>query len=80
LLALQEKEGSNLEVSIIRPGGVLAKATAVPGLLVGATMSIKVDELASAMIDEAVTNEKGTRTFECAALRNRGRALLKERK
>lgn len=43
-------------------------------------MSIKVDELASAMIDEAVTNEKGTRTFECAALRNRGRALLKERK
>jgi hypothetical protein len=80
LLALQQKEGSNLEVSIIRPGGVLAKATAVPDLLVGATMSIKVDELASAMIDEAVTNEKGTRTFECAALRNRGRALLKERK
>jgi hypothetical protein len=80
LLALQQKEGSNLEVSIIRPGGVLAKATAVPDLLVGATMSIKVDELASAMIDEAVINEKGTRTLECAALRNRGRALLKERK
>jgi len=52
LLALQQKKGSNLEVSIIRPGGVLAKATAVPDLLVGATMSIKVDELASAMIDE----------------------------
>jgi hypothetical protein len=80
LLALQQKEGSNLDVSIVRPGGVLAIATAVPDLLVGATMSIKVDELASAMIDETVTNEKGTRTFECAALRNRGRALLKERK
>jgi hypothetical protein len=77
---LQQKEGSNLEVPIVRPGGVLAKGTAVPDLLVSATMSIKVDALAAAMIDEAVTNEKGTRTFECAVLRNRGRALLKERK
>ncbi len=44
--------------------------------MVGVTKSIKVDELAAAMIDEAVGGVKGTRTLECDALRNRGRELL----
>ena len=81
MLEVQRREGgSKLEVSIMRPGGVLEKGTMVPNVLVGVTKSIKVDELAAAMIDEAVGEVDGTRTLECDALRNRGRALLKENK
>jgi hypothetical protein len=80
LLEVQKREGSNLEVSIMRPGGVLEKGTVVPNVLVSVTKSIKVDELAAAMIDEAVGELEGTRTLECDALRNRGRVLLKENK
>jgi len=80
LLALQKKEGSNLEVSILRPGGVLATGTLVPNILIGVTNSIKVNELASAMVDEAIGNMKGTRTLENAALLDRGRELLQGNK
>jgi hypothetical protein len=77
VLALHEKDGSNFEVSILRPGGVLVKDTLIPKFLVAPTLSIKVDELAAAMIDEAVAGAPGTRTLECDTLRNRGRELLK---
>jgi hypothetical protein len=40
-------------------------------------MSIKVDELAAAMISEAVQNTKGTRTLENGALRKQGDEMLK---
>lgn len=76
LLALQEKEGSNLEVTIARPGGVVAKNTLMPKLVVASTSSIKLDELAAVLIDEAVAGARGTRTMECDALRNRGSELL----
>ena len=56
---------------------MLSKRTLVPSILVGVTLSIKIEELAAAMIDEAVGDTKGTRTLECEALRNKGRALLK---
>ncbi|KAE8448542.1 hypothetical protein EG329_009423 [Mollisiaceae sp. DMI_Dod_QoI] len=78
LLVIQEKEPS-FEVSIARPGGVLAKDTILPNVLVGATMSIKVDELAAAMISEAVESSKGTRTFESDELRKKGIEILKGR-
>jgi hypothetical protein len=77
LLALQGKEGSNLEVTIMRPGGVLPKNTLMPKFMVSSTSSIKINELAAVMIDEAVAGADGTRTMECDALRNRGRELLK---
>jgi hypothetical protein len=77
VLALHEKEGSNFEVSIMRPGGVLAKNTLVPNFMMAPTLSIKVDELATAMVDEAVAGAPGTRTLECDALRSRGRELMK---
>lgn len=77
LLALHEKEESNLEVTIMRPGGVLPKNTLMPKFLVSWTSSIKIDELAAVMIDEAVAGAGGTRTMECDALRNRGRELLR---
>jgi hypothetical protein len=76
-LTLQEKEGSNLEVTITRPGGVVPKNTWMPNLLVASTSSIKIDELAAVLIDEAVAGANGTRTLECDVLRNRGRQLLK---
>ena len=76
LLALQEKNGSNLEVTITRPGGVVAKNTLMPKVMVTASSSIKLDELAAVLIDEAVAGAKGTRTMECDALRNKGRELL----
>ncbi|KUJ24125.1 uncharacterized protein LY89DRAFT_713044 [Mollisia scopiformis] len=76
LLAIQEKE-PGFEVSVARPGGVLAKDSIIPSILVGITMSIKVDELAAAMISEATANSKGTRTLECDALRKKGNEILK---
>ena len=80
LLTLQEEEGSNLEVTIARPGGVVAKNTLMPNLMVTASSSIKLDELAAVLVDEAVAGTKGTRTMECDALRNKGRELLQERR
>jgi hypothetical protein len=77
LLALHEKGGSNLDLSIMRPGGVVAKNTLLPKSLVACTSSIKLDELGAVMIDEAVAGANGTRTIECDVLRNRGRELLK---
>jgi hypothetical protein len=76
LLDIQGKEGSNLEVSIVRPGGVLAKGSSIPSPLVTATMYIEAEELAATMIDETVENVKGTRTLENDILRNKGRQLL----
>jgi hypothetical protein len=77
LLAVQENN-SNFEVSIVRPGGVLAKGNAMPNLLINLSLSIKVDELAAVMIDEAVSDAKGAKTLENNALRNRAKELLKE--
>ncbi|KAF8865407.1 hypothetical protein BDZ45DRAFT_796714 [Acephala macrosclerotiorum] len=76
LLAIEEKE-SGFEVSIVRPGGVLAKDTILPNILVGITLSIKVDELAAAMIFEGVESAQGTRTLENDALRQKGNEILK---
>ncbi|KAF4635151.1 hypothetical protein G7Y89_g2940 [Cudoniella acicularis] len=80
LLALQQKEGSNFEVSIMRPSGVLAKGTLVPGAVTGILNFIEVDILATAMVGEAVENLPGTRTLECKALRNQGLAFLNSEK
>lgn len=78
ILALHEKEGSNLEVTIVKPGGVLPKKTSIPKFMVAPTLSIMVDDLAAVMVDEAVAGAKGTRTLECDALRNRAREILKD--
>lgn len=80
LLEIQGKKDNNLEVTIVRPGGVLAKGSQVPDVLVTASLSIKVEELAAAMINEVVSEVKGTRTLENNALRNEGRKLLKDGK
>jgi len=77
LLALQEKDESNLDVTITRPGGVVPTNTLMPQLMVASTSSIRVDELAAVLIDEAIAGANGTRTLECDVLRNRGRELLK---
>ena len=76
LLAVQEREGGNLDVAIVRPGGVLAKGTMLPAFLFSVTLSIRVDELAAAMVYEAMQDVMMTRTLECGALRSRGRWLL----
>lgn len=78
ILALHEKEGSNLEVTIVKPGGVLPKKTSIPKFMVAPTLSIMVDDLAAVMVDDAVAGAKGTRTLECDALRNRAREILKD--
>ena len=74
---MRRAEGSNLEVSIMRPAKVWPKNTMIPNILVGVLMSIKVDELAAAMINEVVGDVNGTRTLSCDVLRNIGRELLK---
>jgi len=80
LLEVQGKEDSNLEVTIVRPGGVLAKGSQVPDIMVTATLSIRVEELAAAMINEVVSGVKNTRTLENNSLRNEGRKLVKDGK
>jgi hypothetical protein len=77
ILAIHEKEGSNLEVTIVRPGGVLPKKTLIPKFMVAPTLSIMVNDLAAVMVNEAVAGARGTRTLECDELRNRARGLLK---
>lgn len=64
-------------MTIVRPGGVLAKDTLIPKVMVAPTLSIKVDELAAVMVNEAIARVNGTRTMECDALRDQGRELLK---
>jgi hypothetical protein len=49
----------------------------MPNFMVASTSSIKIDELAAVLIDEAVAGANGTSTLECDVLRNRGRELLK---
>lgn len=80
MLAVQQKDGSNMDVTIVRPGGVIAKKRAVPNILMRITMSIKVEELAAFMVNEAVAGKACTRTLENEVLRNEGRALLKAEK
>lgn len=68
-----------MKVTIVRPGGVLAKGTLVPDILVGVSMSIKIEELAAFMVNEAVAAEPGTRTVENDVLRSKGKACMKAR-
>jgi hypothetical protein len=44
--------------------------------MVASTSSIKIDEAAAVLIDEAGAGANGTRTLECDVLRKRGRELL----
>ncbi|KAL5314839.1 hypothetical protein ACEPPN_017488 [Leptodophora sp. 'Broadleaf-Isolate-01'] len=76
LLELEQKEESNMEIIIARPGGVLPKATIVPDLLVGLTKSIKVDELAAFLVMSCTAKKEGERTLENDAVRKAGRLAL----
>jgi len=76
-----QKQCSNFRVSIVRPGGVLGKGSLVPNFLMGRLLHIKLEELAAAMIDEAIIDEpvgnvEATRTLENDSLRARGRRAL----
>lgn len=75
----QQTKTPNFQVSIMRPGGVVAKETFLPNLVVGGIDAIRVDELAAAMVDEAVNGEEGTRTLECGEVRKRGREILSKK-
>lgn len=80
MLALQQMDGSNMDVTIVRPGGVIGKQRTVPGFLVAIARAIKVEELAAFMVNEAVAGKAGTRTVENDVVRNDGRAVLKAEK
>jgi hypothetical protein len=62
----------------VRSGGVLPTDTMIPNVLVGVTKSIKVDELAVAMVNEVVEKEMGQGHQHMP--RNRGRELLRKHK
>lgn len=76
LLDLQGKEGSNFEVSVARPFGVVSKDTLMPNMVIKCFDVIKVDTLAAAMVNEVVENLPGTRTYENKALRSIGENIL----
>ncbi|KAH7319248.1 hypothetical protein BKA65DRAFT_514095 [Rhexocercosporidium sp. MPI-PUGE-AT-0058] len=76
LLAIEQKEGNNMDIIIARPGGVLAKETRVPDILVGLTKSIKVDELAAFLVMAASVTKEGERTWENDAVREAGKMAL----
>ena len=67
------------ETFIARPGAVLLKSGAMGAILtyvLGTTLSIRIDELAIAMID-TVLNGTGSQIQSNPELLERGRALLK---
>ncbi len=66
-----------MEVTIVRPGSVIAKKRPVPDFFLAIAMAIRVEELAAYMVNEAVAGQTGTRTVENDIARNEGRALLK---
>lgn len=80
LLEIHGKEESNVAVTIVRPGGVLAKSSKIPDILVTASLSIKVEELAAVMINEVVGEVNDTRTLENNDLRNMAKKLLRDEK
>jgi hypothetical protein len=66
---------SHIELSILRPGGVLPKTTWVPGFLIDLLDFIRVDDLARVAIREATSGATGTRTLECHEVRSRAKKL-----
>ncbi|RDL33175.1 uncharacterized protein BP5553_08614 [Venustampulla echinocandica] len=75
LIALQQKESNNFEVTVIRPTGVLPKYIMIPNLLIGLLNFVKLDTVASVMVDEAVGGVNGHRTLEASDLRAKAQKL-----
>ena len=55
---------------------MLGKGNPVPQMLYGVAKAIKVDTLAAAMIDLAISGGKGKQTMENADLEEMGKAAL----
>lgn len=72
-----------METFVVRPGAVLAKGSWIPGLLVGWSLSIQVDELAAVMVASAVEGKGGVggkrQIWYSGELRAEGKRLLEGR-
>lgn len=76
LIDFEEKHPYTFETIITKPGTVLGKGNPVPQMLYGVAKAIKVDTLAAAMIDLAISGGKGKQTMENADLEERAKAAL----
>ncbi len=76
LIDFEEKHPYTFETIITKPGAVLGKGNPVPQMLYGVAKAIKVDTLAAAMIDLAISGGKGKQTMENADLEERAKAAL----
>lgn len=76
LIEFEEKHPDTFETFITKPGAVLGRGNPIPQMLYGAARAIKVDTLAAAMIDLAISGGKGKQALENADLEEKGRAAL----
>lgn len=78
LLDLSKKYRQSFDPIIVRPAMVLSKESGILRSIMALAPSVKVDELAAAMVEAAVSGS-ATQTVENERLRLRGRKLLDER-
>lgn len=71
------EKNKGFEVTVVRPGGVLAKGNSMLDFMVNIAMSVRIEELTAVMVDEIVGGVEGTRTLENVDLRKKGKELLK---
>ena len=64
------------EASFVKPGYVLPKGSWMPDAVVGLSRSVRVDELAAAMVEMAVRGKGEEQILENATLKRWGRELL----
>jgi len=86
MLSFAKEEGNEgfWETMIVKAGFVVSKQGTSPrdmlGWVLGTSKSIRVDELAAAMIDVAINGSKGDTLQDCQAMVMRGREGLKRTK
>lgn len=85
MLGFARQEGNEglWETVIVKAGFVVSKEGRSPrdmmGWVLGTTKSIRVDELAAAMIDVAINGSKEDTLQDCQVMVTRGRETLKNR-
>jgi hypothetical protein len=86
MLGFAKEEGSEglWETVIVKAGFVVSKEGKSPrdmlGWVLGSSKSIRVDELAAAMIDIAINGSKEDTIQDCQAMVKRGREALQSMK
>jgi hypothetical protein len=77
LIAIAKEHPDTFESFIVRPGAVLARGNVMPNPLISFTRSVRIEELAAAMVGIA-TEGIGEQIVENWKLREMGQAFLRD--